>query len=760
MMTKMKLTDTRQASRFGEGYPVGNGQMGAVVYGSFPVEKLVLTENTFYSGRKSEENNQPGAKDAFYRMREYITRENYEAAHKEAEKFHGIRNDYGTNLPVGNLEITFEDMDETASYERSLDFQKGIAEVDMKVGHTCIHTETFASHPHHVLVWHMESTGPVDLTAGFRPYHENGQTAPADQGFLYTAKAIETVHCGNPCGVSLYGRCLADTDGVLSTEGGGLKIQGASGVTLYLICRTDYEWQMSENTPLEHNFGERAWEELENHTNALLKNDFRKIRSDHEQDISRIMSRVDLQMEGNKACEAAELFQYGRYLLLSSSREDSLLPAHLQGIWNDDVACRIGWSCDMHLDINTQMNYFPSDVTNMPETLPPVLHWMKLLAQEGRKTAREAYGLEGWSAELVSNAWCYTAPYWAVPLSPYPTGGAWLLSQLWEHCDYAGDTELLKSEIYPLMKGAVEFFTGYVFEDEKSGQILSGPSVSAENSFVSQGKTYQLSNGCTYEITVIRELFENFLKVCRTIEKEEPGAADKNLITKVQEILPGLPGFRVMPDGTLAEWTHDFPSSDPQHRHTSHLMGLFPFAQITPDKTPDLAQAASKTIEAKLNPYEQWEDTGWARSLLLLYEARLHNGEKAWFHVKSMLDQLREPNGMIYHPPTRGTVFDDDFGHVYELDGNTGFTSGIAEMLLQSHDQIIRLLPAVPKEWREGHVKGLKARGGVTVEIVWRDGRVVEYRLISQKDQKCRVMYNNKVHEADLIKDKMYIWKE
>lgn len=758
-----KFTLEYEASRFGEAYPVGNGHMGAVVYGSFPVEKLVLTENTFFSGKKGSNDNQKGAPEAFRRMRQLILEEDYKGAHKEAEKFHGIRGDYGTSLPSGSVEIAFEETAEgcraeKAGYLRSLDCENGIVQT---VYNDEIASEVFASHPDKVLVWHMESSKSQKLSVKFLPYSGNGTMEPEENGFSYTAQALEAVHCDTSCGTTLYGRCEIVTDGCVTKEPELMKIENAKQVTLYFISQTDYEFLMEEHAngePSEtekNEFRKKTEKELSARGKLLKSADYVKIREKHREDVFSLMSRVSLEIEGrtdeeNRLTEnAARLFQYGRYLLLSSSREDSHLPTSLQGIWNDDVACRIGWSCDMHLDINTQMNYWPADVTNLPEVLPPLFRWVKQLAVNGEKTAKESYGLSGWAAELVSNAWCYSAPYWAVPLSPYPTGGAWLLSQLWEHCYYTEDRGLM-AEIYPLVEGSAEFFAEYVFEDKKSGRLSSGPSISAENSFVTEDGTYQLSNGCTYEITVIREVFRNYLKLSGLLGKKG------SLGEKVKDLLERLPDFRVLPDGTLAEWEHDFPAGDSQHRHTSHLTALFPFDQITPENTPELAQAAEKTIEKKLMPYEQWEDTGWARSLLFLYEARLHDGEKAWFHAQSMMKELQEPNSMIFHPPTRGTIFEDDFGHVYELDGNTGFTAGIAEMLLQSHGNKIRLLPALPVEWKNGHVQGLKARGGITVEISWSSGQITDFTLCSENDCSCEVIAGEMNREIKLEKGVPY----
>ena len=742
----MKFIEERPASRFGEAYPVGDGWMGAVVYGSFPVERITVTEHTFFSGKQSDDNYQPEAPQVFQKMRELLEKGKYQEAHEEAEKFHGIRNSYGTHLPAGNLEICLEDKcnrklswKEISAYERSLDIEQGIASVFARIKGCAIRMESFASHPDHVLIWHLESEEVLNVAVRWYPWNGHGSAESVKNGLDYSAKALEPIHCDETCGVKLSGRCRVQTDGLVHSSHGILHIRKAKEITLYLICETDYTvWPRS----------------LDDRMDEILQKSYETIRESHVEDVYSRISRVKLSLDREYGLEVCRLFQYGRYLLLCSSREDSFLPAHLQGIWNDEVACRIGWTCDMHLDVNTQMNYWPSDVTNLPETLPPLLNWLEKLACEGKRNAKRSYGLNGWCVELVSNAWCYAAPYWSASLSPYPTGGIWLLSQFWEYCKYFEDLEIEK-RVFTLTQEAVRFFVGYVFETE-DGSLSTGPSISPENSFLYEGDSYQISNGCTYEYTLIRELFRNYIRMSQRWEYE----TDKELLKQTEDLVFRIPEPRIMQDGTIAEWSHDFPASDSQHRHISHLIGLFPFAQITPLDTPVLAAAAKKTIERKLTPYEQWEDTGWARSMLLLYSARLQEAEQAWFHLRSMIKELQEPNGMIYHPSTRGTMFGDDFDHVYELDGNTGLTSGVAEMLLQSHGGIIYLLPAVPSEWSGGYVNGLRARGGILVDIRWQDNQITEYVLYSEKTQKCQVRFGECFQEVLLSAGQPYCWKK
>jgi len=755
------IENKEEAKRFGEAYPVGNGQLGAMIYGGAPDGKIVLTENTFFSGCKTEDNIRPGAVSAFQKMRRAASENDFAKAHQFAEDFIGIRHNYGTSLPVGELRITYE---ETVLISRQLDIHTGIASRELQTksgsqGGASIREECFASHPDHAFFLNMETNGrPVDIRIGFQNYSGYGSTILNNKAIDFVTGAFEVIHCDELCGVLLWGKVICLTDGTQiqqeKTETEKVKIEKnivsdelwiskATRMTLIVLMETDFpETVTAPELEKLIQDGKTASHHLQEQAEKFALADYQVIKSRHCEENIKQMERVMINLDQD--LRSAFLYQYGRYLLLSSSREDSALPAHLQGIWNDNVACRIGWTCDMHLDINTQMNYWIAETCSLQECLPPLFHWIKeSLVPEGRKTAQKAYGLPGWVGEIVSNAWGYAAPYWASPIAPCPTGGIWILTHVWEHYLFTRDQVFLKDQVLPLIREAAAFFQNYIFEENDI--LISGPSISPENSFQKEDGIYQISNGCTYEILMIRELFQIYVNACE--ELEDVPETDKINCEKIKKQLKKLLPYRIMEDGTIAEYAHDFPVPDKQHRHTSHLLGLYPFCQIDPEETPLLAEAAEKTIRGKTTPETGWEDTGWARSMLLLYEARLRDPEKAWYHLQSMQNNLLEPNGMIFHPPTRGA---GAFDHVYELDGNTGLTAGITEMLLQSQNNKILLLPALPKEWKTGSVTGLCARGGLRVDLFWKDGQLSKAELCSEKGGHYKIQYGRKEKEIEL----------
>ncbi|MFA9377401.1 MAG: glycoside hydrolase N-terminal domain-containing protein [Lachnotalea sp.] len=746
----MKLLSKQVSKGWNDGYPLGNGHMGGMVLAGLPISCIELSENTFYSGEKAIDNNQDNAFTAFYKMREQAELGHFDKVHQLAEKFIGIRKNYGTNLPVGKVFIDYGIQSEDVTlYERSLDIMEGLATSTFSNNQDAIKEEVLISHPDNIMVYRIQLSQENHVKLSFLASNDYATVTYGDGDMNFICHAYETLHCNDLCGVTLVGYGKVITDGICCASNSGLDITNASEIFLYLNMTTDFN-HTYENKEVVNDV---LLNKVKNHVLSCTQKGYKQLYMSHQFDIKSIMKKLQFELISNEPLteHIPILFQYGRYLLLCSSRSDSKLPAHLQGIWNDNVACRIGWTCDMHLDINTQMNYWPALVTNLKETTLPLFEWISNeLSKAGKITAKESYGLDGWVGELVSNAWGYAAPYWSSSIAPCPTGGVWILTQMWEYYQYTEDETFLRNRVFPLIQSAVEFFSHYIFKEKDSNWFTSGPSISPENSFQYKNLTLQISNGCTYEIVMIRELFQIYLMACQIL-KYEMNPQYEDVSNKLKYLLP----YRITKEGTIAEWNHNLPSVDEQHRHTSHLLGLFPFSQITVESNSSLCEAAKKTIQTKLSPEENWEDTGWARSLLILYEARLCNGNEAYKHITNMLLNLLEPNQLVYHPPTRGA---NAFDHVYELDGNTGLTSAIAEMLLQSHNGFIKLLPALPDDWENGKISGLIARGNITVDIVWENGKLKFANFLAKKDKICTVSYQGLQKEIQLIKDVPFLF--
>lgn len=753
-MDPKNLTWSRPADRWSEALPLGNGHLGAMVYGGVGKEFVDLSELTFFSGRPaSDDNRVPTAPTAFRMARQAAVAGDWDLCQTHLESFIGRRNNYGTNLPVGRLVLSLAPDLQAGfpeDYRRELDLDQAVARTSFTLGGLTHRREVLASHPDRVLAlrWAISRPGRLDLDLEVEGARPGLSPRIEDRDLVWDQQAVETLHSDGTCGVRLAGRLrVFAPGGRVEASGGRIGVRGADAVVALLALETDFG---AGGLPADR---------------ALLRVDratslgWVTLTDRHVRDFNRLSGRVSLRLGPDSPSRdlrvdcgplgspvlAAVLFHYGRYLLASSSRETSPLPAHLQGVWNDGVACRIGWTCDMHLDINTQMNQWIAETGNLPESNEALFRWMEqTLVPAGRRCARESYGLGGWAAELVTNAWGYAAPYWHTNLSPCPSGGAWLADHLWERYRFSGDREFLRHRAYPLLRDAVEFFAGYLFETEAGGPLFSGPSVSPENLFLAPGTRgpRAASLSPAYERAVIRRLYRSFLEASAALGVDTP------LVRRTANQLARLPGPRIAPDGSLAEWDHDHPPADPQHRHTSHLLGLFPFDEIQPGLTPELAAAARRSLLGRTEPASGWEDTGWARALLLLYSARLADGPGFLKHWEVLGQTLLTPNLMVKHPPTRGAPAFDD---VYELDGNTGAAMAVAEALVQSHGPVVDLLPGLPPSWDTGAAAGLRARGGLTLGLRWEPGRTLEVFVTADQAGTRMFRYRGITITADLL---------
>ena len=726
----------KPAEHWRDGLPLANGRMGAMVYGGARVERIALSETTFWSGDPALDNNPPGSPAIFQQVRQHLLNREIDAANTLARKLEGRKLNYGTNLPFGNLRLFFSQMTlEERDYRRTLNLDEAVATVQYGIDQAQYQREVFVSAVHQVMVIRLTCSQPGKLT--FRVALDGDEQpfvvcADSADMLRLDTQARENQHSDGRSGVSGHARLRVLIEGgTIHTAGAQLVIEQANAATLLLAMGATY----GGNDAIAHcqeqiqRASEISCAQLRQAHVAEHQKWFRRATLDlgpnPHPDLA-VNERIECVRQGAADPHlCALLFQFGRYLLIGSSRPDSPLPAHLQGAWNDNTACRIGWTCDYHLDINTQMNYWLAEVTNLSECHQPLLRWIEqTLVPSGRRTAQALYGFPGWVAHIFSNAWGFSAWGWSIDWGAFPTGGVWAAMHLWDHYAFTGDRRFLAERAYPILKEAAEFCQAYLVRDPRTGWLVSGAGNSPENAFLHEGKAYTVALGPTVDHVLIRELFDACIQASQALD------IDADFQAALQTMRSQLPPYQVGKNGQIQEWLEDYDEAIPGHRHTSHLLGVYPFAQITPEGAPDLARAARTSVERRVCA-PGYEEGAWSRNNMTLFYARLADSRAAY---ASLMTLLRVEAGDSLFAGTRLAP-----AHAYELDYNTGATAGIAEMLLHSHAGIIALLPALPDEWAEGSVEGLRARGGFEVGIVWRAHMLVSARVCSLLGAPCRV---------------------
>lgn len=720
-----------------ESLPIGNGRLGAMTYGGIEEEKLALNESTMWSGQYNENQNKPFGREKMNQLRKLFFEGKLSEGNRIAgDNLHGNQTSFGTHLPIGDLKMQFIYPEgKVTSYRRSLSLDEAVSSVSFNSGGVNYKREYFATNPDNVLVLRLTADKQKSITMNMGlDLMRQADLSVEDNQLVFTGKVDFPLH--GPGGVCFEGRIavLAD-NGEVKMEQSGVGIKEADAVTLIVDVRTDYKSPDYKTLCADgvKKAAAKSYDELKQAHIKDYNTLYNRVSIHFGQDANRALP-TDVRWKQVKEGKTdtgldALFFQYGRYLTIASSRENSPLPIALQGFFNDNKACNMGWTNDYHLDINTEQNYWAANVGNLAECNAPLFTYIKDLAHHGAKTAEVVYGCKGWTAHTTANVWGYTPASSTIIWGLFPMAGSWIASHLWTQYEFTQDKQYLAETAYPLLKGNAQFILDFLAKDPKSGYLMTGPSISPENWFRTAGGEEMVASmmpACD------RELAYEILSNC--VQASEILNTDREFADSLRTAIAQLPPIQLRANGAIREWFEDFEEAHPNHRHTSHLLALYPFSQITLEKTPELAEAARKTIENRLSA-ENWEDTEWSRANMICMYARLKDAQEAYKSVQLLQGKLSRENLMTVSP---GGIAGAE-GDIYSFDGNPAGTAGMAEMLVQNHEGYVEFLPCLPVEWKDGSFKGLCLKGGAEATAEWTNAVINKASLKATVDQVLKV---------------------